>query len=377
MNLLIVYPYWTYPEVAVEFLIKMAKRGHKITAIYANEDPKKLTIYRLDENITIYGAQYLDLSIRGRITKKYPYFLNFRHILNNEECEVIIIQLPLFLTTVQTLKIAEKLRKPTVLEVHGVYAHRNQALNLAQKIYLYTIGQWEFKKASLVRCLTKEDTQEIVRYGVPPHRIRIVPNPVDTELFKPSPNRDDNVLMWTGRMVPEKGLPYLIKALSTVVHEYKHKEVRLLMAGDGPQKPLIIKLIRKYNIQHNVSLLGILPRKEVAKRLSKASIFVFPSIKEGMPFSLLEVLASGLSAIGTNIPGIKDLIIHKYNGLLVPPRDSEALAKAISYLLDNRDVRLKMGENARKYIVANFSYQKILPRLERLYAEAIEVHNMS
>ena len=372
MNLLIVYPYWTYPEVAIEFLIKMAKRGHKITAMYANEDPRKLTIYRLDEDITVYGAQYLDLSMRGRITKKYPYFLNLEHILSDLEFDIIIIQLPLFLTTVQTLKMAEKLRKPTVVEVHGVYAHRGLAINLAQKMYLHIIGRWEFKKATLVRCLTKEDAQEIIRYGAPLHKIRIVPNPVDTELFKPSLNRDNNTLIWTGRMVPEKGLPYLIKALSIVVHEDKHKEVRLLLIGDGSQRSFIIKLIKKYNVQHNTFLLGILPRKKIAVHLSKASIFVFPSIREGMPISLLEALSSGLPVVGTRISGVRDLVIHGYNGLLVPPKNSRALATAISYLLENEDLRDRMSKNARKYIVANFDYQKVLPQLEQLYAEAIK-----
>jgi len=178
-------------------------------------------------------------------------------------------------------------------------------------------------------------------------------------------------------MVPEKGLPYLIKALSIVVHEDKHKDARLLLIGDGSQRSFIIKLIKKYNVQHNTFLLGILSRKRIAVHLSKASIFVFPSIKEGMPFSLLEALSSGLPAIGTNISGVKDLIIHGYNGLLVPSRDSKALAEAISYLLDDKNLRLKMSENARKHILTNFSYQKILPQLERLYAEAIEMHHMA
>jgi len=376
MNILIVYPYWTYPEVAIEFLVKMARRGHKITAIYAGDKKESIKAHNLNKNnITIYEVQHLDLSLGGKITKKYPYFLNFKRILSSIECDVIVIQLPLFLTTIQALKIAEKLRKPTVVEVHGVYAHRNLALDLAQKTYLYTIGQWEFKKATLVRCLTKEDAQEIMHYGAPYYKIRIVPNPVDTELFKPSLNRNDEVLIWTGRMVVEKGLTYLIKALDIVVHEYKHKEIQLLIVGDGPQRYLIMKLIKRYNLKSNVSLLGVLPRKRVAEYLSKASIFVFPSIKEGMPFSLLEALSSGLPVIGTNVSGVRNLIVHGYNGLLVPPKDPKAIAEAISYLLDNRSLRLKMSKSAREFIIANFSYQKILPKLEQLYNEAIEVYH--
>jgi len=374
MNLLIVYPYWTHPEVAIEFLMKIAEKGHEIIAVYADNDPQKLIKYNLNENITIYGAQYLDLSVRGRITKKYPYFLNLKHILSDLEFDVTIIQLPLFLTTVQVLKIAEKLRKPTIVEVHGVYAHRNLVINLAQKIYLYIIGQWEFKKATLVRCLTKENAQEIIHYGAPLHKIRIVPNPVDTKLFKPSLNRDSNTLIWTGRMVPEKGLLYLLKALNMVVHKDGYEQVRLLMIGDGPQRPLILKLTRKYNLGNNVVLLGFLPRRKVAEYLSKASIFLFPSIREGMPISLLEALSSGLPVVGTRISGVRDLVIHGYNGLLVPPKNSRALAKAISYLLENEDLRNRMSKNARKYIVANFDYQKVLPQLEQLYAEAIKIY---
>ena len=374
MNLLIVYPYWTHSEVAIEFLTKIAKKGHKIIAVYADDDPQKLIKYNLNENITIYGAQYLDLSVRGRITKKYPYFLNLKHTLSDLEFDVIIIQLPLFLTTVQILKIAEKLRKPTIVEVHGVYAHRNPVINLAQKIYLYIMGQWEFKKSTLVRCLTKEDAQEIIRCGAPFHKIRIVPNPIDTELFKPSLNRDNNTLIWTGRMVPEKGLLYLLKALDIVVHKDGYEQVRLLMIGDGSQRPLILKLIRKYNLESNVVLLGFLPRRKVAEHLSKASIFLFPSIREGMPISLLEALSSGLPVVGTRISGVRDLVIHGYNGLLVPPKNSRALATAISYLLENEDLRNRMSKNARKYIVANFDYQRVLPQLEQLYAEAIKIY---
>jgi len=161
--------------------------------------------------------------------------------------------------------------------------------------------------------------------------------------------------------MPEKGLLYLLKALDIVVHKDKYEQVRLLMIDDGPQRSLILKLSRRYKLENNIVLLGFLSRRKVAEYLSKASIFLSPSIREGMPISLLETLFSGLPIIGTRISGVRDLVIHGYNGLLVPSKNFRTLATAISYLLENEDLRNRTSKNARRYVVANFDYQRVLP----------------
>jgi len=367
MRLLIVYPYWTYPEVAIEFLMKIAERGHEIIAIKAGDNIKKVIAHKID-NVIIYDVQNLNLSFNVNIVEKYPYFINFDEVLRGIEFDILIIQLPLFLSSIQALKIGKKLRKPMVTEVHGLYANRNLIVTLVQKIYLRSIGLKMFREVDLIRCVNKTDACEIARYGISSDKIRVIPNAVNTDLFVPSENKDEKTLFWSGRMVPEKGLKYLLKALY-ILQKSGYKDVRLIMAGDGPERFKIINLIRKYQLTNNVRMLGHVPRKILAKYLSLATIFVFPSLREGMPIALFEALASGLPSVCTDVPGIKDYITHGYNALLVPPKNPEIMADAIAMLLEDRILRRKLSENARKYVITNFSYQKIIPVLEKFYEE--------
>jgi len=373
MRVLVVFHYWSSPEVQYETFRRLAEHGHEVIAIHAGVY-SSFSVDKPYERVTVYSLPYVDFSFKGKLTPKYPLFIGLNRLLRSLEYDVMIIASHLFLTAVQALRIALKMGKPTILGVHGVYAHRGPVLNSIQKLYLRTIARWIFKKVDIVRCLTHEDAQEVMRYGAPPSKIRVVPNPINTDLFKPGIRRAKDMLVWTGRMVPEKGLRYLIEAMNLLVHRYRHKDVRLLLIGAGPQQFLLYKLVKKYRLSNNINFLGWLPRKKVAEYLSKATLFVFPSLREGMPFSLLEALASGIPAVGSNVPGVRSLIIHKYNGLLVPPKDSISLARAIAYLLENKDLRLEMSRNARKYIMANFSYQRVLPLMEQLYTEAIKLH---
>jgi len=373
MRVLVVFHYWSSPEVQYETFRRLAEHGHEVIAIHAGVY-SSFSVDKPYERVTVYSLPYVDFSFKGKITPKYPLFIGLNRLLRSLEYDVMIIASHLFLTAVQALRIALKMDKPTILGVHGVYAHRGPVLNSIQRIYLRTVARWIFKKVDIIRCLTLEDAQEVMRYGAPSGKIRIIPNPINTDLFKPRIKRVENTLIWTGRMVPEKGLRYLIEAMNILVHKYGHRDVHLLLIGAGPQQSLLFRMVKKYQLNNNVNFLGWLPRRKVAEYLSKATLFVFPSLREGMPFSLLEALSSGLPAVGSNVPGVRSLIIHKHNGLLVPPKDPTSLARAIAYLLKHRDLRLEMSKNARKYVMANFSYQRVLPLMEQLYTEAIESH---
>ena len=131
-------------------------------------------------------------------------------------------------------------------------------------------------------------------------KIRLIPNAVDTTIFKPSSNRESNLIVWVGRFVNEKGLEYLVEAAKIVADSFS--EARFLLIGYGPLKEDILRLVHKLKLEDFVRLVGPLSRIEIARILGKATIFVIPSLKEGMPLALLEAMASGAAVIGTNIP---------------------------------------------------------------------------
>jgi glycosyltransferase involved in cell wall biosynthesis len=367
MRIAIVTAYWHYPEAGYEFLSRLARLGHDVNVIIWNSMVRNIVRSTISNGFTMYKLPGINLlSILGS-SYKYPYVFGLPYVIKILKPEVIDCQSHLFLTTVQAVKIAKKFNIASIVTVHGVMAKRGPIMNLGQRIYLYTLGSRIFKEATLVRCLTQKDAQEIMSYGCPQDKIRLIPNAVDTDVFRPSSNAEENLIVWTGRLVEEKGLRYLIEAMKLIVN--RHRETKLMLVGDGPLKQKLISIVNRYGLLRNVIFTGALSHKQVAVILQKATLFVIPSLKEGMPFALLEAMACGKPVIGSDIPGINDVITHEENGILIPPRNPKVLANAIALLLEDKNLRRKLGQNARKLIVEKYNWNVIGKRIEEVYNE--------
>lgn len=373
MNIAMVSAYWHYPEVAYEFHLPLARAGHNVSAILWNQAVSRITKYKVTNGFTIYEVPGLNLLSIVNSPDKYPFMFDLPQAIVEVKPDVIDCQSHLFLTTFQATKFANSIGLPVIVTVHGTLARKNLPLNMAQRFHVYTFGSYVFKKATLVRCLTESDKREIIKYGCPPEKIRIIPNAVDINRFKPRSIRRENLVVWVGRFVPEKDLDTLVKAIAIVAKRFK--DVEVCMVGDGPLKNEIIRLVHVSGLTTHFNFTGSLGLAQVADILGTASIFVLPSLKEGMPNSLLEAMASGLAVVGSDISGIKALVTHDKNGLLVPPKNCHALSKAILELLENPDLRSKMGQNARLYIVKTHSWNTIISDIECIYNEALTSHN--
>lgn len=161
---------------------------------------------------------------------------------------------------------------------------------------------------------------------------------------------DAPIILWVGRLDPIKGLPGLIDAFQTLARQ---TTAHLLLAGDGPMRPVLERQIRDTNLTTRVHLLG--PRRDVPDLLRAADLFVFPSRTEGLPNALLEAMAAGLPIVATDVPGCRDLIVHTVSGLLVPYDDPDALAAAMLTLLTDRESAAKMALNARVAVVTHWN----------------------
>jgi glycosyltransferase involved in cell wall biosynthesis len=274
------------------------------------------------------------------------------------------------LPSVQALKRADKSNLPYVVTIHGVFANRGLVINVAQKTYLHVISQ-VFKSADRIICLTESDMAEIVTFGFPIEKIRLVPNAVDTDRFRPLDEPTDNLIIWVGRFVPEKGLEYLLEAAKIVLNNFP--DVRFLLIGYGPQKAKIMKLTLDCGLLgKSIFFSHSLSRNEIAKIMGKGTIFAFPSLKEGLPLSVLEAMACGLPVVGFDVSGVRDLVYHGETGFLVPPRNSKALAEAIMCLLNDKSLRRNLGRRARQLATEKYEWKTVLGALERVYREAID-----
>jgi len=362
-----------YPDIISDYLVELSMRqvkmGHKVDVLTWNK-AKHCSEEIVGDGFTIHRLSGVNFSIDGAITD-YPYLPSLPNKIAQLKPEIIHAESHLFLTTVQAVKKAKKLGIPSVVTLHGVMAKRSTVVNLVQYAYLRTLGLWIFKNVDRVICLTRSDAQEIVRFGCPSDKIRVIPNAIDANRFRPRKGCQENLVVWVGRFVPEKGLNYLIEAAKIVVKKFKN--VEFILVGYGPLKTNIMKLAYSSGLLNNaVRFAGPFNRDRVADVLGTASVFVLPSLKEGLPLSLLEAMACGVPVVGSDIPGINDVITHGKNGLLVSARNPEALADTVLTLLNDEDFRRRLGRNARRLIMEKYSWDMVINKMEKVYNEAIK-----
>jgi 1,4-alpha-glucan branching enzyme len=346
-----------------ELSARQTKRGHSVDVVTWKKNGG-FSEKRVSEGFVIHRLTGLNLGIRGAI-HEYPYIPGLSAMIEKLKPEVVHAESQLFLTTVQAVRKAKKLGLPCVVTVHGVFAERGFAVNSVQLAYLRTLGFEVFKNADMVVCLTQSDVEKVVRLGCSMKKVRLIPNAVDTELFKPSGEPESSLIVWVGRFVPEKGVEYLIEAARMVVDEFK--DARFLLVGYGPLKTKMMRLVHKRGLDKFVRFVGPLSRDEVAGVLGRAGVFVLPSLSEGMPLALLEAMSCGNAVVASNIGGIAEIIRDYDNGVLVSPRDAKELASSILMLLRDDALRGKLAGNARESVEKEHSWDRVLAQLDSVY----------
>ncbi len=365
MKIAMVHHYWTFPEVAYPLPRALARKGHEISAFVWSGSRERGRIHSEGRNFNVFSMPAINFapSFSGFV---YPALLGFGAAIDSLRPDLIDCQSHLFPTAHQSVCSASRLGVPLVITVNGIMAPRGSIINAAQRAYMLTAARSAFRRASAVRCLTQSDALEVMRYGCPREKIRVIPNGVDTGLFSmPSSRGESKVVAWSGRFVAEKDVSTLIRAASIVLKS--HPDAKFILAGDGPGRTDAIALARSLGISSSVDFPGAMQHGQLAYLLKSSSVFAFPSIKEGMPFSLLEAMSCGNPVVGSDIPGISSVVTRGSTGVLVPPGQSEEFAAAISGLFADPALRHQMGSQAGALIRRDYSLERVAGMVERLY----------
>jgi glycosyltransferase involved in cell wall biosynthesis len=174
---------------------------------------------------------------------------------------------------------------------------------------------------------------------------------------------NDIVVGTVARLHPQKGHQYLITAAAEVVERYPN--VRFVFVGDGILRAELERLVDNLKLKDKILFLGF--RHDVDELLHTFDIFVLPSLYEGLPNVVLEAMACGKPVIATAVDGSPEAITDGVSGILVPPKDSDALSKAILHLLENKKMRVEMGKKSRKKVTDYFSLEKQMQQFQILY----------
>lgn len=198
--------------------------------------------------------------------------------------------------------------------------------------------------------------KEVLRkFGVDSY-IDVVPNGVDLRPFQKNVDPidrselgfkpEDVVLIYTGRLGPEKNLPFLLRSFAGTAKVYDH--VRLLLVGDGKERDNLEDRVRHMNLSSRVFFAGMVPYNQLPRYLAAADAFVTASVTEVHPLSVIEAMAAGLPVLGINSPGVGDTVVSGETGYLIEDEDLAAFTASMVRLVTEHEKRCQMGENARK-----------------------------
>ena len=282
------------------------------------------------------------------------------------------------------------IKKPFIQTVHGVladeYVQSSQGSSPTFRAKLAKLIMWRLakleeksaKNATLIVTVSKYSSGKIAQfYDVDKAKIRVVPNGVDTERFKPAKPSEklkqqiglDSKLcvLFVGRLIPRKGLPFLIEAAKHIVEDYS--QTMFVVVGDGPLKNNLVAHLEKMNLSNNFVFLGDVHESVLPALYNCADVFALPSIQEGQGIALLEAQATAKPVVAFNVGGVREAVLNKETGLLVKPSSRE-LAESIMKLLADCSLREKMGGKGREFVSANFSWDICAKRMLQVYREA-------
>jgi len=250
---------------------------------------------------------------------------------------------------------------------------------IIEKGELYsTLIRRYFNKADQIIAVSEGIATDLTEnFGIRPEIMTVIHNPLDLAQIKSlaqEPVREHSwfhegvpIFLFVGRLTPQKGLPYLLQAMTFVC---QREPARCVIVGDGPQRQELEKLAHQLQISDSVAFLG--QQNNPFKFMRRATSFVLPSVVEGMPYVIAEAMACGCPVIATDCaPGVRELLGESQRGLLVPPKDPTTLAEAMLKILQGAEFRERLSHSGLEF-VKRFSAEKVAAEYEAIILKAIK-----
>ena len=368
-SVLIPKPYFSKLIYSNQFLTKKFLPIKNIMDIYENRELYK----KKYDNIDFLFPTYFTLPVDYFRKKSYKIATSKAvNLLKEKDIKIDLIHSHrLDLNSFIGTSLKEIYGCPLVLNTHGSDTYDlpfrdNEFLNLT-KIML--------KTADHIIAVSRSDADNLISIGLDPRKVSIIPNGYNDALFRPiskdtSRNKlnlpiSKKILLCVATLHDVKGHIYLIDAME-YASKYD-KNLLLVLIGSGPLEPLLRKKIRDKNLD-NIILVGWKDHSEIPLWMNASDFFILPSLNEGMPTVLPEVLACGKPVIATRVGGIPEIISNSDLGIIVEPMDSKSLADAILTAVSRKWNSKTILEESKKY-----SIKSTTKRIRGVYSSAIGI----
>ncbi len=271
---------------------------------------------------------------------------------------------------------ARKLGIPSVITMHGgdVYVNPEQGYDFPTRWYVRPALRWTLRHAGALTAITEDCRQHALRAGAPGDNIRIVFNGTDLRRFSPPENggRADlqfgpNMIFACRQLFPRKGIRFLLEAAAQL--KRKFPDLRVVLAGDGFERPQLAQLATDLGIGDDVVFLGWVANADLPPYYRAAALSVIPSLEEGFGIPAAEAMGCEVAVVASDAGGLPEVVEHGVTGLVVPRGDANALAQAIGALLADPERRRAMGQAGRERALRLFDWDRSAEQFEQLYRD--------
>jgi len=262
-------------------------------------------------------------------------------------------------------QVCHRLGIPIVATFHAPYDRRASIWGLGSRLF-YRVWSAALSRYDAVVIFSSEQRRILSECGVAPERIHVIPNGVNTGVFRPGPSAckeelgAELLVVYCGRLDPEKNVGLLLQAFHSL---QLPASCKLVVVGNGVEYE---RLRRQYEGETTV-FKGLVDSKESLIDILRAGdVFVLPSEVEGLSIALLEAMACGMATIATDVGGDGEAL--RGAGILIEPNDMQSqLSLALRILLENPSLRQSLGKQARRRTVSRYSLEHNIDKLVRLY----------
>jgi len=356
--------------------LKMLKKGleyhgHQAEIFFYKENRiKKLffyiaNLYKENDflwNFFNYKLEYLTKKIKKKVNEKR---IDILHCHDVATCSFL----------------SKNLDIPIVLTVHGPFSHEIDMMGLKNTKYYEEVLSFEkycFENPRIILSTVDSGQRDIIvnEYNVSKERITVILNAVDTDKFAPKNKYKDynqKYILFPRRLVPKNGGEVVLLAMRKV-----KEDIQLWLAGDGIEKNRLIEIAKKYSIINRIKFLGEINNDTMAELMSGAIAIIIPSVPvrgvvEASSIAALEGMSSGKPVIASNIGGLKEIIKDNDTGILVEPGNDLELAKKINWVIENPKEMIRIGLNARNYVIKHHSIPSVSEKYIKLYEIAKKI----
>ncbi len=327
---------------------------------------------------------------RVRTELGHPNFLTWTFLFNHfiekqvamlsHTVDFDVIHIHDWLTAEVGISSKHFLGKPLVSTVHSTEIGRAQVLHNPDSYMIDGIEWWmTFESKAVIVCSDSMKREIHSHFHLPLEKISVIPNAIETTKYQKNSERDsvrrrfgvsphEKMVLFIGRLVPQKGVEYLIRAVPLIVKN--HPETKFVIVGDGWSKSYLESLAASTGFGDRIRFLGFVSDVDAAGLTLSADALVVPSVYEPFGIVALEGMAAGVPVVAANVGGLAEIIEHDRTGILAYARNPDSISWGVNKILGDHGYSQWLTQNAKRKVLDTYCWENVAKETIKVYEKA-------